>query len=380
MARSSAALCGIGVPLWEVSIHVDLKQRSLSILAVLGLIWMLKFAQAILVPIVLAVLISYVLEPAVAQLQRLRIPRAVGAALVLLSATAILGAGVYLFSDDVLTIIDDLPSAADKLRQKVVEMQGGDGVVDKVKEAATAIEETAVEAAGPAPAPQGVTKVQIEEKPLDLSGFLVWGSVGVLSWIGSLVLLIFLIYFLLISGNLFRKKLVKITGSASSKRRVTIEILDEIHVQIARWVGIQVFTGSVVAAASFVAFQAIGLEQAGVWAVTAGICNTIPYFGPLFVSAVVAVAALLQFDTLTMALYTGFIALAITTLEGYLLTPYVTGRAIRMNGVAVFIGLLFWTWLWNLWGIVLAIPMLVIIKSVSDRVEGLTPIGELLGE
>jgi predicted PurR-regulated permease PerM len=352
----------------------------LGIIAILALIWMLKFAQPLLVPVVLAILISYVLEPAVAQLQKLKIPRVLGAALVLICATAVVSGGVYLFSDDVLTIVEDLPGAAQQLRQNLGELKGHEGVVDKVKEAATAIEKTAVEAAGPAPAPPGVMKVQIEEKPLDLSGFLIWGSVGLLSWIGSLVLLIFLIYFLLISGGLFRKKLVKIAGPASSKRRITVEILDEIHSQIGRWVGVQVFTASVVSVATFIAFRWIGLEQAGVWALVAGVCNTIPYFGPLLVSGTVAVVALLQFGTLGMAVWVAFIAIAITTLEGYLLTPYVAGRAIRMNGVAVFVGLLFWTWVWNLWGMVLGIPMLVIIKSVCDRIEGLTPIGELLGE
>jgi predicted PurR-regulated permease PerM len=341
---------------------------------------MLQFAEPVLVPVVLAILVSYILEPAVARLQKLRIPRPIGAALVLMLGTAILAGGVYLLTDDVLAILDDLPAATQKLRQNLQQLQGDEGVVETVKEAATAIEKTAVEATDPAPAPAGVTKVQIEEKPLDLSGFLVWGSMGILSWVGSLVLLLFLIYFLLISGNLFRKKLVKIVGPSSTKRRITIEILDEIHTQIGRWVGIQVLTGSVVALVSFIAFRWIGLEQAGVWAVTAGVCNTIPYFGPLLVSGVVATVALLQFGTLNMALLVGFVAIAITTLEGYLLTPLLAGRAIRMNGVAIFIGLLFWGWLWNLWGIVLGIPMLVIVKTICDRVEGLTPIGELLGE
>jgi predicted PurR-regulated permease PerM len=361
-------------------IHFDLAQRALSILAVLALVWMLQFAQPVLVPLVLGILISYILEPAVAQLQKLRIPRVVGAAVVLLCAAAVLAGGMYLLSDDFLAIVDDLPNAAQKLRQSLDGLKGGEGVVEKVKEAATAIEKTAVEAAGPAPAAPGVTKVQIQEKPLDLSGFLVWGSIGLLSWIGSLVLLMFLIYFLLISGNLFRKKLVKIAGPTSAKRKITIEILDEIHDQIARWVGVQVLTGAVVAAASFIAFRLIGLEQAGVWALAAGICNTIPYFGPILVSVAVAVIALVQFSSLEMAIYTGGIAIAITTLEGYLLTPLVAGRAVQMNGVALFVGLLFWTWLWSFWGIVLAIPMLVIIKSICDRIDGLKPIGELLGE
>ena len=353
---------------------------AVSIIAVLALIWMLQFAQPLLVPIVLAVLISFVLEPAVARLQVFRIPRGIGAAVVLLIALATVSYGAYLLSDDALAILDDLPEAALKLRQTFDLRNGGEGVVDKVQEAAVAIEKTATQATGDVAVPQGVTRVQVEQKAVDLSGAVVWGSIGVVSWIGSLVLLVFLVYFLLISGNLFREKLVKIAGPTSAKRKITIEIVNEINSHVRRYVLVQVFTATIVAVVSFIAFHFVGLERPAIWGLAAGIFNGIPYFGPLLVTSGLAVVAFLQFGTLEMALYVAIIAMAITSLEGFLLTPYLIGRAARMNGVAVFVGLLFWTWLWNVWGMLLAVPMLVIAKSICDRVEGLKPIGELLGE
>jgi predicted PurR-regulated permease PerM len=353
---------------------------ALSIVAALASIWMLQFAQPLLVPIVLAVLISYVLEPAVLKLQKLKIPRAIGAAVILLIVVAGLSYGGYLLRDDVVAILDDLPDAVQKLRQTFDSPHDEKNVVEKVQEAATAIEKTAVEANVAVTAPRGVTRVQVEQKPLDLSGVLVWGSVGILSWVGSLVLLVFLTYFLLLSGNLFRQKLVKIAGPTLEKRKITIEILNEINRQIGRYVLVQVFTGTVVAVVSFIAFRFIGLERPAVWAVASGVLNGIPYFGPLLVTSGLAVVAFLQFGTLDMVVYVALIAVTITTLEGFLLTPYLVGRSGRMNGVAVFVGLLFWTWLWNIWGMLLAVPMLVIAKSICDRVEPLKPIGELLGD
>ena len=122
------------------------------------------------------------------------------------------------------------------------------------------------------------------------------------------------------------------------------------------------------------------MPQAAVWGILAGVFNSIPYFGPVIVTAATATVAFLQFGNAHMALLVGGVSLAITTLEGFLLTPWLTSRAARMNAVAVFVGLLFWGWVWNVWGMLLAVPMLMVVKSICDRVDDLKPFGELLGE
>ena len=106
----------------------------------------------------------------------------------------------------------------------------------------------------------------------------------------------------------------------------------------------------------------------------------IPYLGAVIVTAGTALVALLQFGTLSMALLVGGVSLLITSLEGLLLTPWLAGRASRMNPVVVFVGVLFWGWLWGVWGLLLGVPIIMIIKSICDRVEDLKPVGELLGE
>jgi predicted PurR-regulated permease PerM len=159
-----------------------------------------------------------------------------------------------------------------------------------------------------------------------------------------------------------------------------VQILDEINKQIERVLLVHLFNSIVVGLATWLAFRAIGLEEAGLWAIAAGIFNNIPYFGPVIVSTVTAVVAFLQFGTVTMAAYVAGISLAITSLEGWLLLPWLTSRASRTNEVAVFVGLIFWSFIWGIWGTLLAVPMLVAVKACCDRIEDFKPVGELLGE
>ena len=100
----------------------------------------------------------------------------------------------------------------------------------------------------------------------------------------------------------------------------------------------------------------------------------------MIVSGGTALIAFLQFGTINMALLVAGVSLVITSLEGFLLTPWLASRAARMNAVAIFVGLLFWGWVWNVWGMLLAVPMLMVIKAVCDHVEDLNGVGELLGE
>jgi predicted PurR-regulated permease PerM len=194
------------------------------------------------------------------------------------------------------------------------------------------------------------------------------------------VLILFLVYFLLASGDLYRRKLVKLAGPSLAQKKIPLQILTEIERQISAFLLVQLFTSTVVAVASWLAFRALGLQQAAVWGILAGLFNSIPYFGPVIVSSSTAAVAALQFGNVHMTLLVSGVALAITTLEGFVLTPWLTSRTARMNAVAIFVGLLFWGWVWNVWGMLLAVPMLVVIKAICDHVEDFKPVSELLGE
>ena len=358
---------------------IDVRSAALTVLAVLATILVLQYAQAMIIPVVLGILISYALEPIVARLTKWRLPRPISAAVVLIAVTAAAGLLIYGLRSQASAIVEQLPVAARRLREIVENEKPTTAVaIQQVQKAATELEKAA-SAAAPPPA-SGVPRVQVEAAPFSVTDYLMWGSIGVAAAVGQLVLILFLAYFLLASGDLYRRKLVKIVGPSLSKKKVTVQILSEIDRQIEMFLLVQVFTSTVVAIATWLAFRALGVNQAAGWGILAGIFNSSPYFGPVLVTGGTAVVAFLQFGTINMAVLVSAVSLVITSLEGFLLTPWLTSRAASMNAVAIFVGLLFWGWVWNVWGMLLAVPMLMVIKTVCDHVEDFKPVGELLGE
>jgi predicted PurR-regulated permease PerM len=363
----------------EPAAAIDVRNAALTVLAVIAVVLLLQYAQAMVIPIVLGILISYALEPIVKALERIHVPRVIGAALVLLALVGSVGWLLYGLRDEGNAIVRQLPEAAHRLRERFEKKPRPVSAIQQVQKAASELEKAA-DTAAPPPAPSGVMRVQIEPKPFAISDYLVWGSVNIATAVGQLVLILFLVYFLLASGDLYRRKLVKIVGPSLTKKKITVQILEEIDRQIERFLVVQVFTSTVVAIGTWLAFRYLGLEQAAVWGVLAGVFNSIPYFGPVLVTGGTAVVGFLQFGSLEMAAVVAGASLLVTSLEGFLLTPWLTSRAARMNAVAVFVGLLFWGWVWNVWGMLLAVPMLMVVKTICDHVEDLKGVGELLGE
>ena len=122
------------------------------------------------------------------------------------------------------------------------------------------------------------------------------------------------------------------------------------------------------------------LDNAGAWAVAAGLLHLIPYLGPVITAGAIGMAAFIQFETLSSALLMAGSTLLIATLVGTFVTTWMASRFGRMNTAAVFVSLLFWTWLWGVWGMLLSIPIMAIIKVISVHVEQLHPVAELLAD
>jgi predicted PurR-regulated permease PerM len=356
------------------------RNLALYVIAACAAMAVLYWARAVFIPIVLSILISYALSPIVRTLTRIWVPRMLASAAVVALLTGGLGYAVYSLSDDASAIVAAMPDAATKLRQAIRREQREDGAIQQVQRAAEELQKTADEAAGTNAAPRGVQRVQIEEPAIDVREYVMWGSAGVAAFAGETMLIAFFVFFLLASGDLFKRKLVKIAGPSLERRKVTVQILDEINAQIERFLLVLLFTSVIVGVASWIAFTIIGLEQALFWAVAAGAFNTIPYFGPVMVSVGTGIVAFLQFGTLSMAATVGAVALAITAIEGWLLMPLLARRVVRTNEIGVFVALIFWSFVWGVWGTLLAVPILVSVKAVCDKVDDLKPIGELLGE
>ncbi|HSV70152.1 MAG TPA: AI-2E family transporter [Methylibium sp.] len=361
---------------------IDVRSVSLALLALLAGVYALHWAGAVFIPVLLGVMASYALSPAVARLQRWHVPRVVGAALLLLAIVAGLGSMAYSLADDAAALADSLPDAAQKLRASLQAPRGApESSIDKVQRAAEKLEQATEAGAGrPPPAGQGVTRVRIERPNFNIRDYLWSSTLGLVGLVGQATVVLFITFFLLISGDRFRRKMVKIAGPTFSRKKITIQALDEITEQIQRYLMLQIVTSVLVGAATWLAMLWIGLEHAAVWGIVAAALNFVPYLGSVVTAGGLALVGFLQFGTLGMAALIGGVSLLINTLEGNLLTPWLTGRASRMNPVVIFVGVLAWGWLWGLWGLLLGPPLMMVAKAVCDRIEDLKPIGELLGE
>jgi predicted PurR-regulated permease PerM len=362
---------------------VDVRSAALVVLAVIALVVVLRWASPVFIPLMLGVMISYALTPVVDRLAAWRVPRALGAGVLLLALVGAGGTTVYALSDETAEVIDSLPDAALKLRRAVRAQRGEpEGAIDKLQQAATQIEQAAAQATSPSTpaAERGVLRVQVERPKFSVKDYLWTGALGLVSLMGQTVIVIFLVYFLLASGNTFRRKIVRIAGSTFTKKKLTLQALDEVSAQMQRYLLVQLLLSLLVGVATWAAFAAIGLEHAAVWGLAAAVLNLVPYVGSIAVTAAASLVAFVQFGSAEMAALVGGASLVINLIEGYLLMPWLTSRTSRMNPVAVFIGVLAWGWLWGVWGLLLGVPILMVVKAACERVDDLHAVGELLGE
>jgi predicted PurR-regulated permease PerM len=365
----------------QVLLHVPINVRSMSlvVLAVIAMLAVLRWAQAFFIPLMLGLMFSYALSPVVDALERWRIPRALSAAVLILGLLGGVGYSAYSFSDDANQLVGSLPDAAQKLRNAVrAKRNQPETPLETVQKAAAQLEQAAEEAS-PATAKSNVQRVVIEKPRFDIREHLWNGTMGLVSLVGQVVVVTFLTFFLLLSGDTFRRKLVKITGTTLSDKKITVQALDEITQQIQRFLLVQLVTSVIVGIATGLSFWALGLNHAVVWGFAGGLLNLIPYIGSAVVTGGAALVAFLQFGSVNMALAVAGASLAIHMVVGNLLVPWLTSRTSAMNPVAVFIGVLGWGWLWGVWGLLLGIPIMMVIKAVCDRVDHLKPVGELLG-
>ena len=360
-------------------IPVNIRSLSLLLLAVFASLFVLHWAKAVFVPLLLGLIFSYALSPIVNWLEARRVPRSVGAGVLLLSIIFSIGSAGYALSDEAVKIVNSLPAAAQKFRQAIKARQDrSDNALDTVQKAAAQIEQAARDNAGTVNN-RGALRVVVEPSRFNITDYLWTGTLGLITVVGQFTVVVFLCYFLMLSGNTFRRKLIKLTGPRLSSKKITLQALDEITGQIQRYLQVQLFTSALVGLLTGVALAVIGLENAAVWGVVAAILNLVPYVGSLVTAAATALVGFLQFGSLNMALAVGGISLVIHTIIGNLITPWLTSRASRMNPVAVFVGLLAWGWLWGVWGLLLGVPILMIVKAVCDRVEDFKPVSEFLG-
>jgi len=353
--------------------EVPTRITATQVIAVILTLAACRYARGVLAPILLGVLTAVALAPLVRSLSRV-VPRGVAAAVVVMALAGAFGAGGWVLSDDVAAFSRRLPGIVREIRLAVQSASPRQSLLNQLQQAISELEKSAK----PTNAPDA-TPVTIVES-VDVQQQVMNGARSAANYSATAILLLFLVYFLLAEGQMFKEKLVKLSGERLSQKKVTVQMIDEIITQVGRFVFYQFWSGLLVGIVTWLCFTWVGVRYAGLWGVAAGVLNCIPYFGPTIIMVAASAAALLQFKSASMVALVAFASVAITSIEGFLLAPIALGRAASVNSVSVFVFVMFWGWMWGPLGLILAVPVLMIIKTVADHVESMSGLSQLLGD
>ena len=368
-------------PLTTVSLPTDSRSLAEVIVAVVATIFALYWAQRFFIPLFLGIILAYTLNPLVTWMERIKIPRLVGTTIVMMTLLFGVALGTLSLRGQVERILDQVPDAAGKLSVALKDMATQPNTMLKVQAAAREIEQATNQAAnGTAASQKPPTRVVIEEPKFKLLNWLWTGSLGMFGIIGETAMMLILVIFLLLSGDTFKRKLMRISGPSLSKRKITAAILDDIDRSIQNYMLTLLMANVLLGVLTWLAFRLVGLDNAGAWAVAAGVLHFIPYLGPALTAVATGMAGFMQFESLSMAMLVAASSLIIATLVGMVLVTWMCGKISNMNTTAVFVALLFWGWLWGIWGLLFAIPITGMVKVFAERVEDLRPVAELLSD
>jgi predicted PurR-regulated permease PerM len=345
--------------------NADARHVALVGLFLLAMFYTLHLAQAFFLPVVLAILLDFLLSPVVRALRKIGLPEPLGAAIVMLGLLAVLVIGVYRLAGPASEYIARAPESIETVREKLRAMRGS---VEQVTDAAEQVERAA--------AGDEAQAQQVEIKGPSLTRQLFGGTTAVLS---TATVVIFLTYFLLAAGDLFLQKLVGVLPQFKDKR-VAVTIARETEAQISLYLFTTTLINIGVGVVTGIAVYLLGLPNAVLWGVVAAVLNFVPYVGAVANTVLLALAAFIAFEDTGRALLVPGTFLALNLIESNLITPTIYGNRMKLNTVALFVGLVFWWYIWGVPGAILAVPIMATLKIACDHIESLAPIGEFLGK
>jgi predicted PurR-regulated permease PerM len=351
-------------PNHEGKTRLEFKSIALKGLFIIACFYTLYFARALILPFTLAFLLNFLLRPVVRALKRVRIPELIGAAMVLIALLGIVGYGAIKLSKPAAEWMEKAPESLQKIEFKVDFLRKPAETINKAAEALKKIMSMGVE---------HVAEVEIRHP-----GFVDTILTGTQEVVAKSSVMFVLLFFLLASGDMFIRKLIKLFPGLHEKKRV-VKITRAAEHHISRYLFtvtvINLFMGIALGIGMFL----IGMPNPVLWGVMAGFLVFLPYLGPLIGITIVTVIAFLTFDSIGRILLAPAIYIALETVQGQVITPMLVGQRFALNPVAIFIWLIFWGWLWGIIGALLAVPMLTVFKILCDHIEPLGPVGEFLG-
>jgi predicted PurR-regulated permease PerM len=368
----------------------NFRNIALGIIAAAAMIWLLKFTEDVIVPILLGLILSYSLRPFVDWLQRVaRMPRPVASAVLLIALFGGVGAGLWNLRADVTAVATELPKAARMLREFVGTSKAGSAsLIGDIRRAAAEIDQASAAlsmdqsqprkgAASGTSLPAGVEYRQtgLTEKLQEVLIERVGSLLGVVTTLGVAGILAFL---LLCAGTGHRKKLLQIVGQSLARKKITLTILNEIHAQVQYYLAATAVTNIALGLATWALFAYFGIERAYLWGIFAALLHFIPYLGTGLFLAVCFLIGLVSLNSFWPAVYLSMAWMVIQFLIGFGLGTYIQSRSSRINSAVLFVGFLLFGWLWGGWGLIVAAPVLAAVKAVTDRVDRLKDVSTLM--
>lgn len=345
----------------------DIRSIALTGLFVLALFYTLYLGRSFFLPIVLALLLSFVLSPVVRFLRKLRIPIALGAAVVVFGLLGGLVLGVYELAGPASKWAQQAPRSLRRLERRLSEFKKPVQTVSK----ATQQMEKMTDVGG------GSTQTRKVEVQTETLGERMFSQASAL--VAGGVVMFILLFFLLASGDMFLRKMIKVMPSLGDKKRA-VEIARQVQTDISAYLSTVTLINVALGLAVWGILALIGFPNPLLWGVLATVTNYIPYLGAIVMMVVLAAVGFLTFEDMGQALMAPGAYLGLNLIESYILTPIVLGRRLTLNPVVIFLGLTFWGWLWGITGAVLAVPIMVVFKIFCDHSEPLASLGEFLGD
>jgi len=335
------------------------------VLAVLALLYTLFVARVFLLPICYAVLLSFLLSPVVRSLGRLRLPLFAGAALVVLALVGVLVAGVYGLATPVQKWLETAPTTLTGLQSKIGKVMRP---VQRVTRTAEQVQQQASETGTKPPASVVVQGPSLTSR--------IFGTTQRI--LTSVLEVMILLFFLLAAGDLFFQKLIKVLPNISDKKkavRIARDAKSSISGYLVTVATINLAEGVVVTGV----MALLGMPTPGLWGAMVAMLEFIPYLGAATAVVILGATALTTFDSLGHALLVPGSFLLINIVQANVVSPVVLGNRLSLNPVAVFVGLMYWYWIWGVPGAFIAVPLLATFKICCDHIDVLQPIGEFLG-
>jgi predicted PurR-regulated permease PerM len=335
-------------------------------LFILALFYTFYFARSFLLPVVLAILLSLILYPAVRSLKRIAIPEPMGAGIVVLSLAGLLGTGIYQLFEPASEWISKMPRITEQIERKLWNVRKS---MEEVSKAAQKVE--ALTNVDP---PQNQRAPQVVSREPSLMSRIMTGTQNMLYSASATLVLLF---FLLASGDLFMRKLVRVLPTLTDKKKA-VAVARTIQTAMAQYLFTITCINAALGCATALLMHLLGMPNPLLWGVMVALFNFIPYVGAAVSGIVLTVVAFVTFSDINDIILVPLLYFALETIEGQVITPYLTGRSLTLNPVMIFVSMLLWAWLWGVVGALMAVPILMTLKIFCDHIQSLHAIGEFV--